>query len=582
MKNIEKQIKKIDIFRLLLPVVFFGLAALVNFDYEYNYTLIKAVIGALFISLVFIYYLYKKRESFEFDRLTFLAGSAFFVWVLIGCFYAPYKYAAAKYLDDYLLYFLLFLVGLTWEWTPQDAVIWSISAVIACIIGIIEAITPPKYPISMFGNPDFFAGFLIMPAFLAFYFLIKKWNVYGAIYLLLTFITLLIVKTRSTLGAYVVGIIFVLFIIYRRKKPSYIKWIGFVAGIVGFAILFPSIELKFLHNIRYYIWRGTWKMIIAKPFLGWGTGNFMNFYPYFRYRPYFLKPEATPLTNHPHNLYLELWSQHGIIGLILFIAVVVIALSACLRNKKYEELKWTIFIIPAIIGVIIDNILSINMANPSTAMFFWFLIGSAAAMGGKKYYFPFIKNISISKIFYGILIFISLFLAVWTTYYNIIPDIYLKKAIAYRDMGFYRSSVKNYKKAWQIDTYDVVAYYKMAYAYAQMGEYKKALGMYKFINNTLFPHFAQTDENIGILYMNLHNIQKAKKYFKTALWFDPYNVNVLNSLASINIIYYNNKKKAIEYLEKVIKIKPKDRYANFVLNKFQKLGIIGNNRRIKK
>ncbi|MCL5674194.1 MAG: O-antigen ligase family protein [Candidatus Omnitrophica bacterium] len=574
MKNVKTETKKVDVFRLVLPFVFFVLAALVNFSSfpgEYNYTLIKSVIGSIFVSLVGIYYLYRKKNGFEFDRLTFFAGSAFFVWILIGCFYAPFKYAAAKYMENYLLYFLLFLVGLTWEWKQEDAIIWSISAVIACIIGIIESIIPPKYPVSMFGNPDFFAGFLIMPAFLSFYFLKRKWNVYGVIYLLLTFITLFILKTRSTLAAYVVGLAFVLFLFFRRKNPSYIKWIGFVAGIIGFSILFPQIEHKFLHNIRYFIWRGTWQMILAKPFLGWGTGNFMNFYPYFRYRPYFLRPEATPLTNHPHDIYLELWSQHGIIGVVLFIAVAVIAISSCLRNKKYEEFHWSIFIIPAIVGVLIDNILSINLANPSTSMFFWFIVGSAAAFSGRKYEFSVINKISLNKIFYGIIIFVSLFLAVRGIYYRIVPDVYLKKAIAYRDMGFYKSSVRNYKKACAIDHYDVIAYYKMAYAYAQMGKYGKALNVYQFINKSLFPHFAETDENIGIIYMNLHDGQEAEKYFETALWFDPYNVNVLDSLASISIMYDNNEKKAVEYLKEVIAIKPKDKYANFVLDKLEKL-----------
>ncbi len=572
MKNIKTQIKKIGIFRLALPFVFFILAALVNFDAEYNYTIIKSVIGFIFVGLVAIYYLYKRKDTFGIDRLTFFAGSAFFVWVLIGCFYAPYKYAAASSMMDYLLYFFLFLIGLTWEWKQEDAIIWSISAVIACIIGIIEAIVPPKYPISMFGNPDFFAGFLIMPIFLSFYFLKKKWNVYGIFYLLLTFITLFILKTRSTLAAFVIGLFFVLFLIFRRREPFYIKWIGFIAGIIGFAILFPQIEYRFLHNIRYFIWKGTWRMILAKPFLGWGTGNFMNFYPYFRYRPYFLNPESTPLTNYPHNIYLELWSLHGIIGVVLFIAVIVIAVLACMRNRKYEESHWVIFLIPAIIGVAVDNILSINLSNPSTSMFFWFIIGSAGALAVRKYSFSsfFKSHFPVNKIFYWVIICVSFFLAGWTVYYTVIPDIYLKKAIAYRDIRFYRSAVNNYQKACNIDPYDVVAYYKMAFAYAQLGDYKKALSIYSFINKSLFPHFAQTDEDIGVIYMNLHNIPEAKKYFNVALWFDPYNVNVLDSLASISIIYYNDKEGAIGYLNRVIAINPKDRYANFVLGKLEK------------
>lgn len=95
------------------------------------------------------------------------------MYILAGCFYAPVKYGAAQALENYLLYYLLFIAGMLWKWEKRDAFIWAASMVVASITAFVQYhIT--NYPISTFGNPNFFAGHLLMPIFLILYFVKKK------------------------------------------------------------------------------------------------------------------------------------------------------------------------------------------------------------------------------------------------------------------------------------------------------------------------------------------------------------------------------------------------------------------------
>lgn len=577
-ENISQMLKKDEEtigFRTLVTIVsilFFGIAPLLNFKPAYDYTIIKDILGALSVA-IFAAALFLRKETISIHFTGFLAGTLFFAFILMGCFYAPVKYGAAQALENYLLYYLLFIMGMLWKWEKKDAFIWASAMVIASITAFVQY---PKthYPISTFGNPNFFAGHLLMPVFLTLYFFKKKLNTIAAIYFIITLAALILTKSRASLFALATACSFTSFFLLRNHKIPWLKYIGFVIIVFGTAIMWHKIQTQFVQDIRYYIWKGTWNLIKAKIVTGWGTGNFIFYYPYFRFREYFLRPQATPITNHPHCQYLEIWSENGIIGLVFFFIIIVVAIYNGLKTKDEESNNTFLFASSGIIAVLVDNILSTNLTNTSTAMYFWFLLGLCFSL--KKTTTIQISG-SLKKTTAAIVMIAMITLAGWKTFYRLVPEVYLKKAIAAREANNFITAIENYKKVCKINPYNAVALYKMAYAYGQIGDIKNAEEVYLKINNNIFPHFAKTDANLGTLYMQTQNFKRAKVYYEMALGFNPYDVDVLLGLASIKIFQEKDIKGAKEYLEKVMSINPKHEYVQYLLKSIPELKNIVTN-----
>ncbi len=155
-------------------------------------------------------------------------------------------------------------------------------------------------------------------------------------YFIITFAALTLTKSRAALFAFTAASSYVSFLLLRNHKIRWLKYIGFVTIMIAAILIWNKIQTQFVHDIRYYIWKGTWNLIKSKFIAGWGTGNFIFFYPYFRFRDYFLRPQATPITNHPHCQYLEIWSENGLLGFVLFLLVIVTAFYHGLKRHSQE------------------------------------------------------------------------------------------------------------------------------------------------------------------------------------------------------------------------------------------------------
>lgn len=90
--------------------------------------------------------------------------------------------------------------------------------------------------------------------------------------------------------------------------------------------LTPQAASQDVHSgaFRMETWKGTWRMVLANPILGVGTGNFEVHYP--RYA-------SVGYTRSAHNTYLELASESGFPALILLILMGVGWLTRALQSE---------------------------------------------------------------------------------------------------------------------------------------------------------------------------------------------------------------------------------------------------------
>lgn len=557
--DVDKIYKSVALF------IFLFLGPLILFKPAYDYTTIKNIAGYLLCILLSTVFIINKQE-FAVEPKSLVIFSSFSVWLLISSFLAPFGYGAARALEDYILYILIFLVALNIKLEKQDIYLWLSSGFNASIIALGHFVGPRRYVISTFGNPNFFAGHILMVLTLACALSLFRGNRKSERYLFITcavfsFAAILATRSRAAIVASVFGISTVMFLNYKRNDIK--RYSGYIVLLITTIFLSPKFYHWVITNIRWYIWRGTLRMIRLKPLTGWGLGNYPFFYPYYRIREYFLQIEATPVTTQVHNEYLHIWVETGLIGLLLFLCLIFIAIITGLQKREENGDFDRMFLngcIAGILAVLVDNIFSTNLRNPSTAMYFWFLLGvSAGYIRNKKQF-----NFNISRYLWYITSITAFIMCVFTFYYRIVPDIYFKKGVWAREDGNLREAIDNYSTVCIMSPYHYEAWYKLAFAYGESGDLDRAEEIYLKINKYLFPHYAKTDYNLGVIYMRKGNYNKSVYYFKWAEWFNPYDIDTLCTMASINIMFLNNIPEAVSYLDRVLTIDPKNEYANRV------------------
>jgi O-antigen ligase len=101
-------------------------------------------------------------------------------------------------------------------------------------------------------------------------------------------------------------------------------------------------------------WSCAWRMFLRKPVFGWGPGTYM-----FQYAPFQMVREKTVISTNmadrgnAHSEYLGPLSESGFLGMLSFIAIVVVTLVSGFNTYwKLKERKHKILILSVILGLI--------------------------------------------------------------------------------------------------------------------------------------------------------------------------------------------------------------------------------------
>jgi len=186
---------------------------------------------------------------------------------------------------------------------------------------------------STFGNPIFFAGFLILviPVTVAALFeetggKRTRFRYLLGTSLLLQFIALILASSRGAFIGLAAAAVMMAAFGGRLRK-----WIGFMAlgGLLlaGTAFLFRPAIMEHLSTVsdpgRIAMWRTSLRMVARAPLAGSGLGQFAQYYPCLSLeKPLETPPGAGANTMHAHNDYLEAAVELGIPGALLFILLV--------------------------------------------------------------------------------------------------------------------------------------------------------------------------------------------------------------------------------------------------------------------
>jgi len=182
---------------------------------------------------------------------------------------------------------------------------------------------------------------------------------------------------------YSIGIFFLLLTLFititQPFYPALIKermgslFFGFDASGLGDA---GSIERKIF-------WQTGWNMFKSSPWIGLGLGTFMFNFESFVAKTYRFGPA------YAHNCYLQMLSELGLIGLVSFLAILVLFFYSGIKiiYKRQKTFSWYILLasLAAVLGYSVQMTVDTIFYNLDLGLLFWILLGlGVAAMNNIK------------------------------------------------------------------------------------------------------------------------------------------------------------------------------------------------------
>ncbi len=248
------------------------------------------------------------------------------------------------------------------------------------------------------GDPNFYAQILVVIVPLAFHFMIseKRLLLRALAAWSLAVCSLSIIFTFSRGGAIALAVVLAGLILYRRPRP--LEVILIAALIIGIFAFLPDQYSARLDTIPRIVTGQTdvreevslrgrlsellvaWQMFVEHPIIGVGVGNYPAYYQSYS-RQIGLDPRTE--NREPHNLFLEVAAETGIIGLAVFLLILYYSFrgirQAWLAFRRTGLKDYASLVAVFGIGMLgyLTAALFIHGAYPR---YFWLLVGLALAL----------------------------------------------------------------------------------------------------------------------------------------------------------------------------------------------------------
>ena len=136
-----------------------------------------------------------------------------------------------------------------------------------------------------------------------------------------------------------------------------------------------------------------WRIFADHPLTGVGAGNFGSHYPAYANVVGLTSLDFTPMgvRQYPHNLYLEMATETGVLGLLTFGAAMAIALAALFRSRRTLLARGEdahAAMVTAIAFAIIGYLIASLFLHAGYPRYLWLFLGLAAAAIGLTHQSP--------------------------------------------------------------------------------------------------------------------------------------------------------------------------------------------------
>jgi len=249
------------------------------------------------------------------------------------------------------------------------------------------AFRPELRAFSTLGQPNWLGAYLAVGFFIGIYFLVKnisrvktqnfaslRKQIFSSIYLFLNFSMILMSRSRSAIGAVIIGLmLFIAYYWFFIKKNFKKTLIIFLLITIIPVFLFKTGEDKldkFLtsstyknvfikkstsssslvtnvtesFDIRKIVWQGAWKLAMKYPLFGTGVETFAYSYNFVRPLAHNLTSEWDYVYNKAHNEYFNYLATTGFVGLgsyLIYITIFIVYIVKRIKDQR-SKIKTTV------------------------------------------------------------------------------------------------------------------------------------------------------------------------------------------------------------------------------------------------
>ena len=421
-------------------------------------------------------------------------------------------------------------------------------------VGIIQ-VPQMARPFATFGNPNFFASFLIglIPLGIASFWQKKRfWKV------ILIIINLIALYYTATRGAWagLIGAGFFWWLFWGRKKMPIPITVLFFILIVVFIFATRNIWVRDLD--RRLIWRDTLKMAVRNPVFGIGLNEFHKEFPRFASEELLERyPRGKFIVNYAHNEFLEMFAEVGIVGFGVYLWF--LAVFYYIAVYKIPKNIITTGAICGATAILLHSGACVNMRFAVSSIWAFFLLGFSLAKvstGG----FP----LEYKKVGLTVLFFVLLFFPAKSVLEPLISHRKLASEVDFFDSQreYNESELKELIKKHPSNA---ILYYKLGWIQAKNKEFPQAIENFKK-TISLDATRVGAYNNLGNIYYTMGNRRLAEKYYKEAIARNP---NLSDARFNLGYIYYHQGKlkEASEQFNEVIRLDKDNFKAKIMLEK---------------
>jgi len=335
---------------------------------------------------------------------------------------------------------------------------------------------------------------------------------------------------------------------------------------------------------RVLIWKDTVRMILDRPLLGVGVGNFAYTLP-----KYASRESAESLARmrtaagmdlavyQAHNGYLEVLAETGVLGLAAFLwmfyAVCGMFYRLLRRYARGEADALAVGLAAAAAATLVHALFSLNFQNPASASHFWVATGLAAILerGGREERIPLLETRSGSGVLTVVGVCVAAVLLAGVVSYNaVVADHYynegrydlkaspqrlerarfnLERSVAYRPYSFgahqmlgntfnamrlWDEAEAAYRKSLRYHPNNRMVHKLLGEVLMRSGRHEEAIERFKAATR-LDPVFAEAYFRLGYCERQVGRNDEAIRAYSEALTLEPQNVEFMNSLGAARI-----------------------------------------------
>jgi len=243
-----------------------------------------------------------------------------------------------------------------------------------------------------FESPNFLAMFIVPMLFLSLPTVLSakknllRWSLVGLI--VSSVFVLWLTGSRAGIIALIASVIAVLIIqgFNDQDKRKRVKNMIFSLIIIFFAALSflsnPSLgDRSGSDSSRKQIWGYSLQMIRINPIAGIGLGGFYGQIDKLSADDQEFRLHTLSYSLHPHNIFLAIWLNLGLAGILLFIFIIYQFFSRIISTLKDD--KFTVFLGAAMLAILIHGFVDTTYFKNDLSAIFWLLIAFSVILAKK-------------------------------------------------------------------------------------------------------------------------------------------------------------------------------------------------------